>query len=105
MVGCASTPDKLDVDCVAIARAPLDLPALHTLGMDRIHWIVVTENNATKVLSDLKTKDSDAVVYAIDEDNYKSLAIDNKRVYFYILELQKQIDSYKEYYEPKIPEK
>ena len=99
MEGCATTPKIQEVACVATPRIPLNLSPVHILNMEIFTWTVITEKNAVQRFIDMKSKGQDPVIYGLTKDGYKTLAIDNKRVYYQLLEIQDQIKAYQQYYE------
>lgn len=91
--GCVTT-DTFQIKNKPEEKAPLALPPVHWLGMDPIRWYIITSERAADIF------EKESTLFCLSPETYKTLAVDNKRVYFFIQKQKDQIDGYKKYYEP-----
>jgi len=82
--GCA--PKPIEIKTTEEPRPKLALPPVHSLGMDVFHWSVIDQDDKTYM--------------CLTPEGYKTLALDNKRVYYFMRQQTDQLNAYKQYYEP-----
>jgi hypothetical protein len=100
--GCAAE-HKVIINDVATPRARLDLSYPDPVKLDDPQWIVLTQNNYTEIMKNLKAEDPNGVLLAVSPDDYKSISVNNFVIRQYVEKSTKIIDSYKSYYEPAVP--
>jgi len=102
--GCTSLQKKeLVVRTKPVEKPKLSISLPSPVKMEPLEWVVITDKNYKDVIE--QVKDSNGIVFlvAIDEKNYKALAMNNARLLRYIREEKAVIAAYKKYYEK--PEK
>lgn len=98
--GCSSLKNaKLEVVTKPIEKPKLDVQLPDPVRMQPIEWVLITDKNYNEVIE--KVKDPTGLVFlvALDEQNYKNLAINNANVLRYLREQKAVIAAYRNYYE------
>ena len=98
--GCSTFQKKeLVVRTKPVEKPKLSISLPAPVKMEPIEWVVITDKNYNDVIE--KLKDSNGVVFlvAMDEPNYKALALNNSRLLRYMREEKAVIAAYKKYYE------
>ena len=67
--------------------------------MEKVEWIVITEENYKKVFEDLKKKKKDVVLFGLTDDGYEVLAVNLAKVRKYIVLNKDVLEKYRDYYE------
>lgn len=101
LTGCAKSPQKQDFVRVVsqpLPRPTLDIPPVDKLNTRPIEWIVVTPNNADEIFARLQSEGSLPVVFAVTEQGYKNLTLNNSDQLKIILQQQAAINGYRKYY-------
>tara|TARA_R110000765_G_scaffold320175_1_gene412195 strand:+ start:15 stop:428 length:414 start_codon:yes stop_codon:yes gene_type:complete len=98
--GCSSVKD-LQIFTKEIERTPLNLDAPKPLTMDKLNWIVITEENYKEVFDKLKKHNKSVVLFGLTDDGYETLAVNFAQVRKYIILNQNVLKKYKDYYEGK----
>jgi len=96
--GCSLFKTKLEVSNVPIEKPVLDISLPQPVKMNPIQWIVVTDKNYNEVINSSKNSNGLVFLVALDENNYKNLALNNSNVLRYIREQKSVIAAYKKYY-------
>jgi len=96
--GCSSVKD-LQIFTKEIERTPLNLDAPKPLAMDKLNWIIITEENYKEVFDQLKKQNKSAVLFGLTDDGYETLAVNFAQVRKYIILNQSVLKKYKDYYE------
>lgn len=98
--GCSSLKNgKLEVITKPIEKPKLDVQLPDPVRMQPLEWVLITDKNYNEVIE--KVKDPTGLVFlvALDEQNYKNLAINNANVLRYLREQKAVIAAYRNYYE------
>lgn len=98
--GCAFTQkQKLEVISKPVEKPKLDVQFPSPVRMQPIEWVLITDKNYNEVIE--KVKDPNGLVFlvALDEQNYKNLAINNASILKYLREQKAVIAAYRKYYE------
>ena len=98
--GCSSFKNgKLEVITKPIEKPKLDVQLPDPVRMQPLEWVLITDKNYNEVIE--KVKDPTGLVFlvALDEQNYKNLAINNANVLRYLREQKAVIAAYRNYYE------
>jgi hypothetical protein len=98
--GCSSVKD-LQIFTKEIERTPLNLDAPKPLAMDKLNWIIITEENYKEVFDKLKKRNKSVVLFGLTDDGYETLAVNFAQVRKYIILNQNVLKKYKDYYEGK----
>tara|TARA_B110000858_G_scaffold168616_1_gene197207 strand:+ start:15 stop:428 length:414 start_codon:yes stop_codon:yes gene_type:complete len=98
--GCSSVKD-LQIFTKEIERTPLNLDAPKPLTMDKLNWIIITEENYKEVFDKLKKRNKSVVLFGLTDDGYETLAVNFAQVRKYIILNQNVLKKYKDYYEGK----
>lgn len=98
--GCSSLKNgKLEVITKPIEKPKLDVQLPDPVRMQPLEWVLITDKNYNEVIE--KVKDPNGLVFlvALDEQNYKNLAINNASILKYLREQKAVIAAYRKYYE------
>jgi len=104
--GCASfslfgeREKPITVETKAVERIPLNLAQPTPLSPRPTRWIVITPENAEKVWQELRSKNTDLVLFAVTDEGYEELAGTMAEIRSFINAQRQIIIKYKEYYEP-----
>jgi hypothetical protein len=82
-----------------IERTPLNLDASKPLSMEKLDWIIITEENYKEVFDKLRKQNKSAVLFGLTDDGYETLSLNFAQVRKYIILNQNVIKKYKDYYE------
>ena len=77
----------------------MDLAALPALKLNKVSWILITEDNYKEVFALLKRQNKDVVLFGLTDDNYEVLSINFAQIRKYIILNNSMIERYKDYYE------
>jgi hypothetical protein len=82
-----------------IERTPLNLNESKPLSMEKLDWIIITEENYKEVFDKLRKQNKSAVLFGLTDDGYETLSLNFAQVRKYIILNQNVIKKYKDYYE------
>lgn len=100
--GCASLKkEKLEVITKPIEKPKLDIHMPSSVKMQPLEWVLITDKNYNEVIEKVKNENGLVFLVALDEQNYKNLAINNANILRYLREQKAVIAAYRQYYEPK----
>ena len=101
LVGCSSTPKvkEVAITTTAIEKLPLSLPNPQPLELQKVEWIIVTEENIEEVWQLLKDKNEGVALFALRHGDYERLALNIKDIRATIGEYVVVLKQYREYYE------
>lgn len=100
--GCANfQKNELVVRTKPVEKPKLSVSLPAAVKMSPIEWVVITDKNYKDVIEKLKDGNGAVFLVAMDEPNYKALAMNNARLLRYIREEKAVIAAYKKYYEPQ----
>lgn len=104
--GCTSLHKKeLVVRTKPVEKPKLSISLPSPVKMEPLEWVVITDKNYKDVIEQVKDINGVVFLVAMDEKNYKALAMNNARLLRYIREEKAVIAAYKKYYEkPEIAE-
>lgn len=105
--GCAifgPSVDTVEVVAKPVEKVPLNLEQPQPLKPKQIDWFVITPENQEEVFAKLKEKKFSVVLYGLTDDDYKDLSENLAKLRSFILQQKAIIESYKEYYEPPVPQ-
>tara|TARA_R110000824_G_scaffold26710_1_gene91548 strand:- start:146 stop:493 length:348 start_codon:yes stop_codon:yes gene_type:complete len=98
--GCSSVKE-LQIFTKVVERTPLNLDAPEPLKLEKIKWIIITEENYKDVFNKLKKENKNAVLFGLTDGGYETLAVNFAQVRKYIILNQSVLKKYKDYYEGK----
>jgi hypothetical protein len=81
-----------------IARPGLNLPSVDRIDARPVEWIVVTPENADRILAEMEARGEEPVIFGVNETGYENIAINTQQTLRVILQQQAVIDGYREYY-------
>ena len=99
LVGCSSMPKTVTYQSKPIDRQDLILPDTEPLDLSDVDWFIVTPETAEESFEKLKNQKLEIVFFAITEDGYKKLAINNQKMKKLLSDQKAVIMAYKKYYE------
>lgn len=102
VAACAKTdiePTKpIVIDSKPIERPNLTLPPVDQFRAENVDWIIITPENAAEIFAEMEARGQAAVVFAVDEDGYEAISLNNQQALRVILQQQTVIDGYQQYY-------
>lgn len=96
--GCSSIKE-IEIFSKPVERAPLNLDSPPPVKLEKVEWIVITEENYKEVFDKLKEQGKDIVLFGLTDDGYETLAINFAQVRKYIILNNSVLQKYKDYYE------
>ena len=102
LTGCATN----EVQPVVISTVPAQKTALALKDPDpiktrKVHWFVITPENAESVFAELQKKKYSLVLFGLTDDGYENLSLNIAEIRAYMTEQKAIVEAYREYYEPK----
>jgi hypothetical protein len=99
--GCTSTPktEVITVQTRPVEFFPPIVPSVDDLRLRKHQWVVVTEQNYQGVLMMLKDSGQDPVLYALSQDGYISLTMNQSDIMKVIRQQQEVIAVYRNSYD------
>jgi|TARA_A100001391_G_scaffold186490_1_gene155708 hypothetical protein len=85
-----------------IERSKLSIPSVDTVKLDKVSWMLVTEENVTKVFEDIDKKKFNPVLFSLTDKGYEKLSVNFAKVRALVMQQQAVIAAYKDYYETTI---
>jgi hypothetical protein len=100
LTGCSTfLPEVTKYSSEPVERPLLVLPESEIVNMKDVDYIVVTQENIDEVWAELEASGKSIVLFALTEDGYENLALNNADIIRYLSEQKAVIVAYKEYYE------
>lgn len=99
LVGCSYFNRKPEIVIKEVEKPKLELELPEPIQLDSIRWTVITEENINEVVANAKNKNGLVFLVALDENGYKTLAINNAKILKFIKEQKSMLIAYKKYYE------
>jgi hypothetical protein len=101
LTGCATN----EVQPVVISTVPAQKTALALKDPDpiktrKVHWFVITPENAESVFAELQKKKYSLVLFGLTDDGYENLSLNIAEIRAYMTEQKAIVKAYREYYEP-----
>ena len=82
-----------------VPRAKLNLEKPTPLEMEKIHWHIITSENAEEVFKKLEAEGIDPVLWGLTDKDFELLAKNFAQIRNKMIETNKILEKYKEYYE------
>ena len=67
--------------------------------MEKIHWHIITSENAEEVFKKLEADGIDPVLFGLTDKDFEMLAKNFAKIRNQLMQTNKLLDEYKEYYE------
>ena len=67
--------------------------------MEKIHWHIITSENAEEVFAKLEKDGIDPVLFGLTDKDFEMLAKNFAKIRNQLMQTNKLLDQYKEYYE------
>ena len=96
--GCSSVK-RLDIFKEEVPRAKLNLEKPTPLQMEKIHWHIITSENAEEVFKKLEADGIDPVLWGLTDKDFELLAKNFAQIRNKLVETNALLEKYKEYYE------
>jgi len=96
--GCSGVK-RLDIFKEEVPRAKLNLEKPTPLQMEKIHWHIITSENAEEVFKKLEADGIDPVLWGLTDKDFELLAKNFAQIRNKLVETNALLDKYKEYYE------
>ena len=82
-----------------VPRAKLNLEKPTPLQMEKLHWHIITSENAEEVFKKLEADGIDPVLWGLTDKDFELLAKNFAQIRNKLVETNALLDKYKEYYE------
>lgn len=102
--GCGSVK-QLEIFKQEVPRAQLNLEKPTPLQMEKIHWHIITSENAAEVFAKLEADGIDPVLWGLTDKDFELLAKNFAQIRNKLVETNALLDKYKEYYESESEDK
>ncbi len=96
--GCSSVKE-LSIFKEEVPRAKLNLDKPTPLQMEKLHWHIITSENAAEVFAKLEADGIDPVLWGLTDKDFELLAKNFAQIRNKLVETNALLDKYKEYYE------
>ena len=96
--GCSSVKE-LSIFKEEVPRAKLNLDKPTPLQMEKIHWHIITSENAEEVFAKLEKEGIDPVLFGLTDKDFEMLSKNFAKIRNQLMQTNELLDKYKEYYE------
>ena len=96
--GCSSVKE-LSIFKEEVPRAKLNLEKPTPLQMEKIHWHIITSENAEEVFKKLEAEGIDPVLFGLTDKDFEMLSKNFAKIRNQLMQTNELLDKYKEYYE------
>ena len=96
--GCGGVK-QLEIFKQEVPRAKLNLEKPTPLEMEKIHWHIITSENAEEVFKKLEAEGIDPVLFGLTDKDFEMLSKNFAKIRNQLMQTNKLLDQYKEYYE------
>lgn len=99
--GCSLFKRKVEIKTSYVEKPELTISDPKPLDLEEnIAWVVITKDNQENVFKKMQEEGKDPVLFALSDEQYKTISLNLQRVINYI-QLQKDIiAAYRSYYKP-----
>ena len=94
-----SAVKTLEIFKEEVPRAKLNLEKPTPVEMEKIHWHIITSENAEEVFKKLEADGIDPVLWGLTDKDFELLAKNFAQIRNKMVETNKILEKYKEYYE------
>jgi hypothetical protein len=90
---------QLEIFKQEVPREKLNLEKPTPLEMEKIHWHIITSENAEEVFKKLEAEGIDPVLFGLTDKDFEMLSKNFAKIRNQLMQTNKLLDEYKEYYE------
>ena len=90
---------QLEIFKQEVPREKLNLEKPTPLEMEKIHWHIITSENAEEVFAKLEKDGIDPVLFGLTDKDFEMLAKNFAKIRNQLMQTNELLDQYKEYYE------
>ena len=90
---------QLEIFKKEVPREKLNLEKPTPLEMEKIHWHIITSENAEEVFKKLEAEGIDPVLFGLTDKDFEMLSKNFAKIRNQLMQTNKLLDQYKEYYE------
>ena len=98
LTSCAGVK-TLEIFKQEVPREKLNLEKPTPLEMEKIHWQIITSENADEVFKKLEADGIDPVLFGLTDKDFEMLSKNFAKIRNQLMQTNKLLDQYKEYYE------
>jgi len=93
---------QLEIFKQEVPREKLNLEKPTPLEMEKIHWHIITSENADEVFKRMEEEGIDPVIFGLSDKDFQLLAKNFAQIRAHMMKLNIMIDEYKDYYESDV---
>lgn len=103
LTGCTTDPPPTPTKPVVIQTQPVERPPFNPPAIDPynprpVEWTVITPENIDKVWEEMERTGKPVVLFAVTDQGYENISINNREALRVIVQQQRVIQGYREYY-------
>ena len=98
LTSCAGVK-TLEIFKQEVPREKLNLEKPTPLEMEKIHWHIITSENADEVFKKLEADGIDPVLFGLTDKDFEMLSKNFAKIRNQLMQTNELLDKYKEYYE------
>jgi PBP1b-binding outer membrane lipoprotein LpoB len=103
LVGCSApapepTTKPVVIQTQPVTRPPFNPPPVEHYQPRDVDWMVVNPQNVDEIFARMQASGEPMVLFAVTENGYENIAINNREALRVILQQQTVINGYREYY-------
>ena len=98
LTSCAGVK-TLEIFKQEVPREKLNLEKPTPLEMEKIHWHIITSENADEVFKKLEADGIDPVLFGLTDKDFEMFSKNFAKIRNQLMQTNKLLDQYKEYYE------
>ena len=99
LTACGTSVKQIEIVSAPLERVPLDLPPVDVLKLDKVSWIIVTEDNVQSIWEDLQKKKFSIVIFGLTDRGYEDLSVNMAKLQKLVKQQKAVIAAYRRYYE------
>lgn len=99
LAGCATTETRKVQTTPIVTKPKLNLKDPPPIQLKDVDWVVVTPDNQEAVFKKLRANGDNAVLYALTDEGYKAVRLNDAKVIGYIRKQKGLIAAFRKYYE------
>lgn len=99
LAGCATTDTRKVQTAPIVTKPKLNLKDPPPLQLKDVDWIVITPENQEVVFKKLRASGDRAVLYALTDEGYKAVRLNDAKVIGYVRKQKGLIAAFRKYYE------
>ncbi len=99
LVGCATTKTETIKTVPIVTKPKLNLKDPAALDLKDVQWVVITPENQEAVFAKLRAQGDRAVLFALTDEGYKAMRLNDAKIMGYIRKQKGLIVAYRKYYD------